>query len=363
MRGGKDVVNTGIRSLTLLLDRRFPLGNKKRSALIQLVTDELYKIFRSLPRIANTAHIGFFSLIDFESRSFLRPPIAIEECLLIDAKDFEPEGDQCDAVLISDAYKLGWRKFIVFDMRGQRFHGCGFGSTTQGVRIDLYGSSGDYEASGIDGMEIHIHGNAQDQIGQIMKRGLLVIHGDVGQCFMYGAKGGTVFVNGNAAGRPLINAAGHPRVVINGTALDFLAESFMAGDPLKGGGFVIVNGLTMNEAGDPVFLERPYPGSNLFSLASGGALYIRDPNKIIVEEQLNGGAFGEVTDEDWNLILPYLQQNEDFFGIRVDDLLTVDGLRRKPNEVYRKIEAVKLAILSQIPETDDSAWAATAIKA
>jgi FMN-dependent NADH-azoreductase len=98
-------------------------------------------------------------------------------------------------------------------------------------------------------------------------------------------------------------------------------------------------------------------------LASGGALYIRDPNKIIVEEQLNGGAFGEVTDEDWNLILPYLQQNEDFFGIRVDDLLTVDGLRRKPNEVYRKIEAVKLAILSQIPETDDSAWAATAIKA
>jgi hypothetical protein len=34
---------------------------------------------------------------------------------------------------------------------------------------------------------------------------------------------------GNAAGRPLINSVGKPRVVINGTCLDFLAESFMAG--------------------------------------------------------------------------------------------------------------------------------------
>ena len=47
---------------------------------------------------------------------------------------------------------------------------------------------------------------------------------------MYGAKGGSVYVLGNAAGRPLINSVGRPRVVINGTCLDFLAESFMAGD-------------------------------------------------------------------------------------------------------------------------------------
>ena len=45
------------------------------------------------------------------------------------------------------------------------------------------------------------------------------MHGDVGQTFMYGAKGGEVFIMGNAAGRPLINAVGRPRVVINGTAL------------------------------------------------------------------------------------------------------------------------------------------------
>jgi glutamate synthase domain-containing protein 1/glutamate synthase domain-containing protein 3 len=357
-RSQKAALNVVIDGLTLVLDRRFPIGEKKRSAVVRVVTDELYEIFRSIPPVTDTVNIGYFTRVTFETSKELRPPIAVERCLLIDVSDFEPEGDECDAVLIADAYRMGWRKFVLFDMRGQRFQGCGLGAQTGAVRIDLYGSSGDYAASGVDGLEMHIHGNAQDQIGQIMKQGTLIVHGDVGQCFLYGAKGGEVFVLGNAAGRPLINAAGHPRVVINGTALDFLAESFMAGDPLNGGGFVVVNGLTMNEDGEILFLERPYPGSNLFSLASGGALYIRDPQRMIVDEQLNGGRIAELSEADWNLILPYLEENERHFGIPVDTLLTVDGVRRKPEEVYRKVEAVPLAVLTQIPSTDDSVWAA-----
>jgi len=296
-------------ALTLILDRTFPLGEKKRSAVVWIVTEELYKLFRSVPRIANTSDFGHYCLIDFFSREHLRPPVATERYLIVDASDFAPEGDNCDSILLADAYRLGWRKFIVFDLRGQRFEGCGFGPMTSGTRMDLYGSSGDYTASGIDGLEIHIHGNAQDQIAQIMKAGLLVIHGDVGQCFMYGAKGGKAFIRGNAAGRPLINAAGTPRVVINGTALDFLAESFMAGDPLTGGGFCVVNGLTMSEDGAISFIDRPYPGSNLFSLASGGAIYIRDPKRTLVEDQLNGGVFQELSEEDWKLLEPYLLEN------------------------------------------------------
>ena len=107
---------------------------------------------------------------------------------------------------------------------------------------------------------------------------------------------------GNAAGRPLINAVGRPRVVINGTCLDFLAESFMAGDPLAGGGFVILNGIEFDGRGRIVPQPTPYPGSNLFSLASGGAIYIRDPHRQVVERQLNGGVFSEISDKDWRLI-------------------------------------------------------------
>jgi glutamate synthase domain-containing protein 3 len=226
----------------------------------------------------------------------------------------------------------------VFGLKGQRFHGCGLGPNSEGVRIDIYGSSGDYLGSGIDGLSIYVHGNAQDQLGQIMKSGKLVIYGDVGQTFMYGAKGGEVYVMGNAAGRPLINAVGKPRVVINGTCLDYLAESFMAGDPLNGGGFVVLNGVEFDDEGRVRSHATPYPGSNLFSLASGGAIYLRDPYGTVGDQHLNGGEIVQLEEMDWGLILPYLQENERLFGISIEeDLLKVGGKRMVPSEVYRKV--------------------------
>src|SRR5256884_9639150 len=114
---------------------------------------------------------------------------------------------------------------------------------------------------------------------------------------MYAAKGGEVYVLGNAAGRPLINAVGRPRVVINGTCLDYLAESLMAGDPYNGGGFVIVNGLKPSFDGKVVEEEYPYPGGNLFSLASGGALFIPGPHLNVSKDQLHGGRPGYSTPE------------------------------------------------------------------
>ena len=177
-----------------------------------------------------------------------------------------------------DAYYKGWRNFITYNCTGQRYIGCGLGPETDDVTIDVFGSSGDYLGSGLDGLTIRVHNNAQDQVGQIIKCGKIVIFGDAGQTFMYGAKGGEVYVMGNAAGRPLINSVGRPKVVINGTCLDFLAESFMAGDPHNGGGFVILNGIKFDDEGRIIAHSEPYPGSNMFSLASGGAIFMRDPH-------------------------------------------------------------------------------------
>jgi len=333
--------------LTLLLDRRYPLGNKRRRSILQMVSRTLDSIFRRLPLINENGTGLHGRRIDFASRKALRAPEGTERVLVCDASQFPSEGADSFAGLISEAYQLGWRRFVCFGHRGQRFLGCGLGPKTKGVRIDAYGSSGDYLASGIDGLELYCHGNAQDQIGQIMKLGKLVIYGDVGQTFMYGAKGGEVYVLGNAAGRPFINAVGKPRAVINGTALDFLAESFMAGDPHHGGGFIILNGLAFDYDGNVISQEAPYPGSNLFSLASGGAIFVRDPHKMIVPEQLNGGMISPFREDDWQLILPYLQENERLFGISIDDhLLTVDGIKMKPSDVYRTISAVKLGVLA-----------------
>jgi hypothetical protein len=116
----------------------------------------------------------------------------------------------------------------------------------------------------------------------------------------------------------------------------------MAGDPLNGGGFVVLNGLQFDENGNIQALETPYPGSNLFSLASGGAIYIRDPHKKVVEEQLNGGAFVDLSPADWELILPYLKENENLFGISVEnDLLSVEGEKKDYSSVYRKVQTAK----------------------
>jgi len=336
-----DFKQTAITALTLLNDRRYHTGKIKRSSVQHVLKLNLDKILAATPIITEN-DISRFCQIDFATRGNLRPPEQNNRTLVIDAEHFAAEGDDCDALMIVRAYKLGWRRFIVYKSRGQRFTGCGCGPATSGVRIDVYGSSGDYLASGIDGMEIYVHNNAQDQLCQIMKDGKLVVFGDVGQTFMYGAKGGAAYIMGNAAGRPLINAVGKPRVVINGTALAYLAESFMAGDPLHGGGFVVLNGIIFDDNdGSIQEYESPYPGSNIFSLASGGAIYVRDPHRKLVDEQLNGGEFARFTGADWKLIQPYLEENERLFGITIDRLLTVGNKKMAPGDVYRKIRPKK----------------------
>jgi glutamate synthase domain-containing protein 1/glutamate synthase domain-containing protein 3 len=327
-----------IDTLTLLNDRQYPTGTKRRSHILQIIRTELNSLFMNIPRLrSENDELSEYRFVDFETRSELREPKDKEETLVVNSKNFPPEGSECDAMYLVKAYKLGWKNFILFHCAGQRYVGCGFGPETHDLTIDVYGSSGDYLGSGIDGMTLTVHGNAQDQLGQIIKQGKLVIHGDVGQTFLYGAKGGSIFVKGNAAGRPMINSVGRPRIVINGTSLDFLGESFMAGDPHNKGGFVILNGMKFNEEGQVVPLPEPYPGSNLFSLASGGAAFIRDPKRQLISEQLNGCIFSPFTEKDWELILPYLTENEKLFGIKLDDLLTVNGKKLNPMKVYRKV--------------------------
>jgi glutamate synthase domain-containing protein 3 len=271
--------------------------------------------------------------------------------VVLDARGYPAEGPDSLARAVVDLARRGFRRVLIRGARGQRFIGCGLGPESRRLTIDVYGSSGDYLASGLDGASIHVHGSAQDQLAQIMKSGTLAVHGDVGQTFMYGAKGGNAFILGNAAGRPLINAVGRPRVVINGTCLDYLAESFMAGDPLNDGGFVILNGISFDECGTMRALETPYPGGNLFSLASGGAIYVRDPAGVLGDDQLNGGEFAPLAPEDWNVIRPTLEENERRLGVPLAALLTVGGRALEPARVYRKIRPAGHAAL--LPE---EAW-------
>lgn len=49
-----------------------------------------------------------------------------------------------------------------------------------------------------------------------------------------------------------------------------------------------------------------------------------------------------LTEKDWELILPYLQANERLFGIKITDLLKVDGKLSTP---YISVRSVRAAVL------------------
>jgi len=329
-----------LRKLTLLRDRRWNPAAGERAFQLAAIERSIRAILDSLPVLEEVSEKGMTRLDAASAWGKAFPvPTSPASTLVIDAERFPNEGPEAVSRVIAVSHAGGWRNYIVYRCRGDRFIGCGLGPDTHDVRIDVYGSSGDYLGSGMDGAHLYVHGDAQDQVGQVLKSGRIVIFGNVGQTFLYGAKGGEAYVMGSAAGRPLINAVGRIRAIINGTCLDYCAESFMAGEQ-TGGGFVIINGLTFDERGEVIGLELKYPGNNLFSLASGGACYLNDPYHTVTENQLNGGEFLAFRREDWGTILPYLQENGRLFGIRIrQDLLMVDGVLKWPEEVFRKIIA------------------------
>jgi hypothetical protein len=48
--------------------------------------------------------------------------------------------------------------------------------------------------------------------------------------------------------------------------------------------------------------------------------------------------------KDWDLILPYLKENERLFGISIEqDLLSVEGEMKDPLAVYRKVRPHQIA--------------------
>ncbi len=338
---GESSSRLALSGLTALRDWPKNIGQLKRSWVEATIREGIAQLLDGVGANGNDAD-GWLR-IGWDNRGDL--PVAQSSApLVIDGRGFPPEGNDNLSRLIVEASDKGYRNFILYRLSGDRFIGCGLGGDSKGIRIDTYGSAGDYLGSGIDGAEIYVHGDAQDQVGQILSSGKIVIFGNVGQAFLYGAKGGEAFVRGNTAGRPLINSVGKIRCIVNGTCLDYAAESFMAGEE-TGGGFLLINGIRSNEHGEIMGLEERYPGGNFFSLASGGAGYINDPHRTLSEDQLNGAKFVTFTQEDWNVILPYLKTNEETFGFSIErDLLTVDRTRRWPDEIFRKVVAKPIAV-------------------
>jgi glutamate synthase domain-containing protein 1 len=329
-----------IEVLTLLMDKRYPTGGHRRSNLIALFEKTLFNVFDEIPLIESSLDSAY-CLITFNERNKLQSPQHPSHIIVIDVSGFAPEGADGTCQFLETVYQKGWRNVIAYRFNGQRNFGAGL-ITRDKMKINVYGRTGDCLAAFADGPEFYVHESAQDSVAYCFKSGKIVIYGDVGKTFEYGAKGGITFILGDLIDRPLINSVGDTTAVINGSCKDYMGESCMAAR-----GFTILNGVSFDDHGVLVEQETPYPGGNLFPLAAASAVYLRDPRRTVGEDQLNGGRIISLSKEDWEKILPLLEENENFFGIRVEDLLTINGVQRKPQEVYRKIVPVEVTALTK----------------
>ncbi len=110
-----------IEVLTFLNDRRVATGAKKRSSMLQIVRENLTALFTTSPRI-NANGSSLYRHIDWSTRDALRPPQEPEKILVLNAREFPPEGDACDARLICAAYKMGWRQFHLLRIQGSALY-------------------------------------------------------------------------------------------------------------------------------------------------------------------------------------------------------------------------------------------------
>jgi len=337
---GDEEKSVAIETITLLIDRRYDTGSKRRSDIVSLLEEKLFNIFSSV-RSTESNKNSNYCLTNFEERNNLKSPTRSGQTLIIDTFEFWPEGEDGTCRFLEGAYKLGWKNFIAYNFRGQRDFGAGL-ITRDKVRIDVYGRVGDCLAAFADGPEFYVHESAQDSVAYCFRSGKLVIFGDAGKAFEYGAKGGVTYVLGDLIDRPLINAVGSATAVINGSCKDYMGESCMAAR-----GFTILNGIAFDDHGKIVAQETPYHGGNLFPLAAASTVYLRDPKATVGEDQLNGGKISTISAEDWQKILPLLKENEKLFGIQVEDLLTVDGVTKRPEYVYRKVVPIEIAALAK----------------
>ena len=90
--------------LTLIRDRRYDRGTKRRASVLGMVDHSLVRLFDQAPTIDRSPKAGerlAGARLTWEVRRDLRPPQMGESMLLVDTLSFPPEGDE-------SAARAGW---------------------------------------------------------------------------------------------------------------------------------------------------------------------------------------------------------------------------------------------------------------
>jgi len=288
-------------------------GSKDRGALIHIVREQINSL---LDRVNGANGMLRVTVADAGS---LKQPEDTKQVLVVDARGFRPEGVDPLSVLscfLDQAHRMGWRKFIIYRVEGQRGIGMGMGSgDTSDTSVDIYGSPGEYCGAFNMGALVLVHGHAQNFTGMVMHSGTLEIHGDVGKVIGYSAKGGTFNILGNVVDRGWVCAVSDPRgpglqVNIVGTAYEHLCQALM-------GGSVIMLGLYWGNDGILHRMDSPYKGAKILAGASAGEIVFYDPKGKLEEAQYKSCVVHPIDHKKWEEIMERLLNLEKIFGLGI----------------------------------------------
>lgn len=293
--------------LTWLRDfgRTLDPGDKAISSIIDIAD---YFIEKILDHICDGKFKKYIYYDLDQENIFERRPLN-NETLILNTTGFLAEGSDPDYVLaafLSKAYDLGWRRFILYHVRGQRLISTAVmgNKSTDDVIMDVYGSPGEYFGAFMQGGTIRLHGNAQNFCAMCMHHGNLFIFGNAGKVCGYASKGGKVFIMGNVVDRIWTNSVNDARtqslqVMILGSATKYAGESLMGGD-------FIFGGMHFNEKGQLSLNDRPCLGTKMLGGASQGTFVFFDPKDRLDPVQYVHGKVQIFDDAQW-------KQFESFF--------------------------------------------------
>ncbi len=289
------------------------IGDKDRGALIHVVREHIDGF---LDRVDGREEMIRVTLAE---AGRLKPPDETKPVLVVDARGFKPEGIEPTTVLspfLDQAHRMGWRRFVVYRVEGQRGIGMGMGSgDTSDTSVDVFGSPGEYCGAFNMGALVRVHGHAQNFTGMVMHSGTLEIHGDVGKVTGYSSKGGTFDILGNVVDRGWVCAVSDPRgpgleVNIVGTAYEHLCQAFM-------GGSVIMLGLYRGNDGLLRRMDSPYKGAKILAGASAGEIIFYDPQKRLEDAQYKSSMVRNIDEKKWTQIVDRLMNLEKIFNLGI----------------------------------------------
>ncbi len=213
--------------------------------------------------------------------------------------------------LIHQSINAGNKKIVLNNVCGQRF----IAASLQGeIEININGIPGNDLGIFMDGPKIKVFGNCEDQTGNTMNEGIIIIHGDSGDVIGLSARGGKLYIKEDVGYRVGIHMKEYekkfPILIFGGIARDFLGE-YMAG------GIIVGLGLEFLPDGSVKEHHHSICGNEIGTGIHRGKIILRTDEDLSSKLGIGAKIF-QISEEERLEIEPILREFCETFSVSYD---------------------------------------------